>query len=390
MLEIKNIYTMNRDNNKTRLYCDIRENSTNKQIWFEVENQYAKYLCTERCDAFVIGLINYAARNKHDIISAIPATEELLYNINEYLIPSLSKYDKKMYSVKLNIPIAPAVDNIGAVGTGLSCGVDSFHVLAKQYNSKYPALNLTHLCINNVGAFAGGYENYGIQNVIEERYKEAQRVANKLNLPLIKTDSNFAQEFIQFHPYTHTYSSIFAVFCLQKLWKTYFYASSGFTFNDFYLKNNSISDSCHHELLSLSCFSTNKLRLYSEGGAQDRLEKVKDITDFDLAQQHLHVCTELPTNCGQCSKCRRTILELYVLNKLDNFKNVFDVDYFYKHKLEYLFWLYSKYVICKDKINEPTYKAIKKEYNILIKIMAPIWGLRVRLARKINKLMEKK
>ena len=91
-------------------------------------------------------------RKHHDIHCKAPITEELLYNINEYLIPSLTKYDKRLYNVKIIAPVeTEAMQNAGAVGTGVSGGVDSFHAILNNTNGKYKNLQLTHLCINSVG-----------------------------------------------------------------------------------------------------------------------------------------------------------------------------------------------------------------------------------------------
>ena len=80
-------------------------------------------MCYERCDAIVIGLLNYAMRFGHDIKSDVPITEELLYNIETYLIPSLTRYDEDMYNTKIIAPtISDPIKTEGAVGTGISCG----------------------------------------------------------------------------------------------------------------------------------------------------------------------------------------------------------------------------------------------------------------------------
>ena len=90
---------------KSRLVCNTFVNECSKRIYFEVDKEYEKYLCWERCDAFVIGLLSWAMRKHHDIHCKAPITEELLYNINEYLIPSLTKYDKRLYNVKIIAPV---------------------------------------------------------------------------------------------------------------------------------------------------------------------------------------------------------------------------------------------------------------------------------------------
>lgn len=97
-------------------------------VWFEVRREYGKYLCWERSDAFVIGLLSYAMRNGHDITCEAPLGEDLHYQITTYLVKAIAKGDARMYHTR----IMAAVDHNelpcgNAVGTGISCGIDSFH-----------------------------------------------------------------------------------------------------------------------------------------------------------------------------------------------------------------------------------------------------------------------
>lgn len=252
----------------------------------------------------------------------------------------------------------------GAVGTGCSCGVDSFDAIYMHYNTEFLSHNLTHLCINNVGAFANCYHEYGQDKVKDERYKKAQELADELGLPLIKTDSNFMESFEQDHIKTHTFSSIFAVYMLKKLWKTYYYGSSGYDYTSFSLKNIEDIDSAQYELLSLQCLSLRELKIYSEGGEKTRFEKVQDIVNFPYTERYLHVCFLKPYNCGQCSKCRRTLVALDALNKLENYKEVFDISYYKTHKGEYYSWLASLHSY-NDEFAEPVYKVMLERDEFL-------------------------
>jgi bacterioferritin-associated ferredoxin len=329
-----------------------------KNIWFEVENDYKKFLAYERSDAFLIGLIPVAMRTCQDITCTTPVTEELLYQIETYLIPSLVKQSKSLYATKIYSQTAPALPRANGVGTGCSCGVDSMHVIANYYKPKYPHLKLTHLCINSVGSFnecyGGPEEREKVKSICIEKSLE---VARELDLPIIITNSNFYEVIPQVHLYTHTYSSVFAIYALQKLWKVYFYGSSGYDFSMFSLQDSENISCAHYELLSLDCFSLRNFKIYSEGGEKTRYEKVDFIKDFPLAQKYLHVCTTKPSNCGVCPKCMRTILTLYSMNKLSNFKSVFDVNYFEKNKADYLQWLYRQHKN-NDEMNEATYQSL--------------------------------
>lgn len=357
---------------KSRIVYFLTDNDIEKELYFEVDKEYEKYLCYERCDAVLMGILNHAMRTKQDIESKIPATSELLYNIRDILIPSLTKHDINLYSPQINCPIeVSAIENVGAVGTGVSCGVDSFHAIAKHYNSAYKDMNLTHLCMFNVGAFAPCYENYGIEKIKNERYEEAIKVAQQLNLPIILSNSNFAELFPSIHSRTYTYSAAFAIYSMQKFWKIYYFGSCGYDFESFKLKDNSDDDCGHYELLSWQCFSTRKLKVYSEGGAYNRLEKTIYIADNKLAQEHLNVCIKTNINCMKCHKCRRTILTLDSIGKLENFSQVFDLKYYNKNKKSYLKWLYKKF-LRNDEMTRPIYEKMKNTIPFSIKFTASI------------------
>lgn len=334
-------------NNKYYIYCEIVDNNVQKQVfWGGVKKEYEKYLLYERNDAFLVGLLSYAMRTQQDIESKAPISEELLYNLNQYLIPLVTKYGNGLHKVKIYAQTdSSRLECGGYVGASASCGVDSFNTLHNQLHSEYPSMNITHLCMNDVGAYNECYGNEKEQRAIkEERYIKAEEMANEVGLPLIRTESNFAVEFPQNHLLTNTYSSMFSVLCMRKAWRTYYYSSAFHDIGLFSLFDNETKDTSYYDLLTLNCLSTDGIKIYSEGGERTRLEKVQSIVDFEPARKYLHVCIRKNSNCGICEKCRRTLLCIDIAGKLDEFKNVFDIDYYQAHKKDYYEWLYQQYV----------------------------------------------
>lgn len=352
-------------NDKTsRLVFDIDIDEDKKSVWFQVDKEYEKYLCDDRVDAILVGLLSYAMRENHDIESDSFITEEIKYKITNYLIPTLSKYDEKLSNIKINIKTKEAVENAGGIGTGCSCGVDSIHAYLKHCNHENKNFKLTHLCINNVGAFNETYKDEGIEKVRKYRIEKSKEFAKEVKLPLIITDSNFLDEIYQVHSYTHTYSSSFAILCLQKLWKVYYYGSSGYDLSTFNVVNSAEHDPSSYEILSLDCFSTNKLKIYSEGAAENRLEKTKDIYKDKLTKKHLHVCVKKKDNCNVCPKCIRTLLSLYALDaNMNDYKKIFDIDYFNNHIEDYYEWILKEHLWDDKNINEPTYQLLLKKQD---------------------------
>ena len=393
MIKICKQYNVENEN-KVRCYCNIDIDGKEKEIWFEVEKKYEKYLVLDRADAYLIGILNFAMRNNHNIKCEMPVTDELLHNIKEVIIPILSKYSNDLYNIEIDAATIKPLTPGKHIGTGLSCGIDSFYSLHKHFDDAYPSMKLTDVCINNVGAFNECYSDYGMDKTKEERYKTTEKVANEAKINLIKTDSNFYDVINQKHSLSHTYSSVFAIYMLQGYWNKYYYASSGYDFSFFELKDNGKNDCAEYELLSLQYFSTSAIRIYSDGGEKERIEKTKYITDFDLAQKYLHVCVKKSTNCGKCPKCRRTLTALDALGKLQNFSKVFDIKYYESNKKEYYKWLFIQH-LKKDAMNEPTYQMLKKQkkfnkYNMqFILVEMPKYVIKRIIPKKIKTAIKK-
>ena len=165
----------------TTIYCDIYIENEKKTIWFEVSNEYKDYLCLDRADAYLIGLLNFAMRHNYDISCEMPVSEELLYNIRTTLIPSLAKYGRDLHSITINaVPIKNITDGKN-IGTGCSCGIDSFYSISSHIKTEYKNMDLTHLVINNVGSFDYCYSNINKQSVIDERYRSAEELDKELD-----------------------------------------------------------------------------------------------------------------------------------------------------------------------------------------------------------------
>ena len=76
----------------------------------------------------------------------------------------------------------------------------------------------------------------------------------------------------------------------------------------------------------LQCLSTESLQFILSDYAT-RIEKTKVIADDPIANKFLDVCFCF-NNCGKCSKCRRTLVTLDILGKVDNFKESFNIEDF--------------------------------------------------------------
>lgn len=67
-------------------------------------------------------------------------------------------------------------------------------------------------------------------------------------------------------------------------------------------------------------WSTSSQTIVHDARDYHRIDKVRDIVDWDLAMRHLRVCWENPDevyNCGDCEKCVRTMVNLHIVGGLE-------------------------------------------------------------------------
>lgn len=354
--------TIRTENGKSRLESSVSIDNFSGVLWFEVESKFGPYLCHERGDAFLVALLNYAMRNGHDITSEAPIGEDLYYRLSTDLIPALANNSKVLHLTKITAAVDSSIlPNAQAVGTGISCGVDSLHAVAQESNPNFPRHKLTHLAFNNVGSHGAGER---AQKLFDERRALAKKFCEEYHYEYVEGNSNL-QDFIpQSHFLSHTYSSIFSVLALQKLYSVYYYASSGHKYNSFSIKDSEKYDSGLYELLSLNCFSSHSLKIYSEGGEKNRFEKLQSVVKFEPSYKYLNVCVKQFHNCGKCEKCVRTLVAIDALNCLEKYKTVFDINYYKQNRSYY----YTKLVVGtleKNEMYEGVYPLLKNKISFV-------------------------
>ena len=372
---------------KSRLCFKITHKGNIYEAYYEVDSIYKDYLCDERSDGLVVNLLLYAMEHNLNIECEQVMSDKLYYQLTEYLIPLISKHIKKYHKINIisELTSEPLKVNNYAVGASLSCGVDSFYTLLRHLNKKENNYNITHLCFFNAGASgANGGGKARLRYL--ERIDYIKTCSQKLNLPMVCVDTNINEYLAQGHEATHTFRTLAIPLILQKLFNKYYFAS-GFDVSRFCF---SPTDTAKYDLLITQCISNNMVRFYLSGGEVSRIEKVKYISDYDITYDYLNVCTSEISNCCKCDKCRRTILELYALKKLDCYNKIFDIQYFYNHK--HLFFaqmiglgLWQERDDKEDWID--IYKIIKKEISFkdyLFGVMVLIYRIARRKLYKIN------
>ena len=81
-IKIGKPYIENSHNDKVRLCSNIERNGDESVLYYEVEREYRQFLNDDRCDAFVVGLINSCMFDGSDIVCDGVVTEQLLFQLN--------------------------------------------------------------------------------------------------------------------------------------------------------------------------------------------------------------------------------------------------------------------------------------------------------------------
>lgn len=352
-----------------------------KECYFEFEKGYKKYLCPERSDAFVTGLLSSAMELDMDIEFEMPISERLYYQLINYYIPIVSKSNSyyPLYNINLFGPYNDTqIKNEKAVATGCSGGVDSFYTIVKHTNDTITSTHrLTHLVCSSSGTSDNDKER--ILNTFSTTLSDVTKIAKDCNLKAIGCFNNLNEFYVFPYKafnmfYTTTFSSV--CFALQKLISIY-YVNAGDPISKFALDLSTLPhgyDSSIFDIFTVSCINTENLSFYSTGVECVRIEREKFISDFKPAHKNLMVCNSTPffdkpnkfRNCSLCYKDLRTMVDFYAMRKLDNFNEVFDVDNFKRNKVK----LIGKMIALNKKAYVQEMKEEAKKNNVKLPLFS--------------------
>lgn len=363
------------------LHALIRTDETEYDMWYRVEKEYGQYLTAERADAFIVALLPYALSHSLDIESSQVMSAKLYHQLKGYLIPALAKFTKAYHPIELRSRLChDELPNAGAVGTGMSGGVDSYYTILKNYNTENSAYNLTHLTFFNVGSH-GDNGGEKARELFKKRITDAKANAEHLGLPLVIVDSNISEYLMMDHLATHTYRSCSAVLALQKLFAVYLF-SSGHDLTEFCVSSEVCAS---HDILNVHCLATENTDFYLSGLQERRIDKELFLADQKEARERLNVCVVDEHNCSRCEKCLRTMIGLYALGRLDDFSAVFDVEDFKGNLAKRLGFMVGR-------LHKNSYREARDEMRkrkLRIPFMAYVYGAPLYIKESFRPLYEK-
>lgn len=341
------------DNDGVRqLECKIEANylSGEKIIRFSVNRPFEQYLTPEVCDAFLLATLLPAVKYGEDITILGDVSEKLYFNC----VYTISNILQKAYNgCRPNIIAKRTVKNKfdgKGVGCGCSLGIDSLAAIFTHYNTPdVPDYQITHLTFFNVGSHGYKDSKANRKSWLKDMV-EVDEFALKIGLPVVKIESNIWELFPGFNfDQSGNMINMSTVLTMQKLFGKYLYGSN------YPITATHLTDVCsgYFESLMIPISSTESTELIVANADMARSQKTEVVVSNPLSRQSLYVCwKELIVNnnpnhpiskikdkfrnCTRCDKCLRTCMQLDILGKLDYYKDIFDIEYFYKTKDSYL------------------------------------------------------
>jgi hypothetical protein len=286
-------------------------------LWFRVPEQYTQHL-TLQSDAFLIPGLVAGMHFKEDIEVRGTVSPKLAYNLEEYQNLLHFRFPKSISPVEIRYDHLRALaKKPEAVGTTFSGGVDSFFTLWKHLpqNQPIPGFQITH------ALFLLGFD---ILNKDKPRYEALyaryRKALQEINVTLIPIESNLVSMIIPRMKLPHFYGPVLGgvAHLFGNLFKRFYIPSS----KDYWqIKRMAFSSDPTSDPL----LSTETMDIIHHGAAIQRVEKVEAMCGWELPQAQLRVCfsndlNDEMINCSRCEKCVRTMIPIYALGKMDNFK----------------------------------------------------------------------
>lgn len=358
-INIKSIEVVGNAVKATVMFDDVKE-----VITTTIGEKYAKNIVTDRIDAYVWGFMGFAMQLGANIVSDIPISESLFYNLTYHFIPTVSQEREDLNLIKISAPLIKDIETSGEiVATGISCGVDSLYTIMNHTKNDVPASHkINTLVFLNAGSSMKGGDVLRTP-LVRGRLELAEKFAAeyKYNFLFIEPDIHLLiNRYIGCnHVRNHSYMMLFCIYYLQSVVGKYYY-SSGYSYGNFHFGEYLAS----YDLLTFAMATIGKMRFFSTGGDVERLDKTLAIADYVPAQKFLNVCVDDVKNCSKCFKCVRTMLTLDGLNVLDKFGDVFDVEQYRKERFWYLKELYTGAVLKNNIYSKEIYHLFKNEFTL--------------------------
>lgn len=326
------------ETNEWRILCDIECSfSKAKQLWFSVPDEYGDWLTDDVYDAFMVAML-FPAMFYDDNLEIDGCVSELLYDkITHYIQKCEIAHHDYLHEVPVAVKGFDVTKKMGnLVGSGFTAGIDAFSTIYDRFILEEKASHkISALFFFNVGTHGGGTER--ARKKFHTRYEYLKPLTVEWGLPFVPMDSNL----FDFYKFEWEFDAgIFcrntAILVFQKVLSKYYIAydysyweTTHMTETDY----GAVTDLCNDQI-----FGTESLELIVDGAQYRRSEKIERLLNFPPFFKYVNVCVSpraTPENCSGCHKCLRTELALDMINRLDEFKNVFNIERYKTLRFKY-------------------------------------------------------
>jgi len=282
-------------------------NGERKSIWYRLPSEYASSI-TQWCDPYVLAVLFKAMITPADLVVHGKVSPSLLFNLKEFQA-AWHSWLPDHYS---EIEIIPEKEeerhkpnHLNAV-VAFSGGADSCYTAWHYANPKDERL----LHTLQAGVFIHGYDfPPNLRDTFDRAFGKAQILLDSLGMTLIPMTTNLRSSR---QPPVDA-GGAFLASCLMLLQEHY---SAGFIASSYYYAHLVLPFGSNP--LTDRMMSSGTFNIHHDGARVTRIQKLKALSEWPEAMQHLRVCigrkaAERDKNCCYCEKCIRNILEFRAL-----------------------------------------------------------------------------
>lgn len=287
--------------------CSLRQFGADT-IYFKFDKKYKDFIATD-ASPFAAALLIPAMKLGSDLVIDGEISEQLYNGLHEIMAVVLQwNLGLKKISIIVNNVKKDSYDPKEAASF-FSGGVDSFYTYLKNKNSTDQKIKYFIL--------ANGYDiSLSNTKLWDVALGTVQDIAQSEGIELITVESNLRDLIEPILTWNYTHGGCLAALglALRKELNAVYIAST-------YSAEQLFSNGTHPQLDH--CWSTETLKFIHDGTEMSRVGKTKYIAHEPIVLENLRVCylnKRNKFNCGQCEKCIRTMVGLYIAGTLDQSK----------------------------------------------------------------------
>lgn len=273
-------------------------------VYFSFPIKYRIFISKD-ASPFAAALLIPSMRMGQDLIIEDEISQELYYGMHKIMDIMLGW---NIGLKKINIKARKIVEFMGVpkeIGTFFSGGVDSFYTYLSHKNDVEKIKYFILIRGYDIPLKDENLWNVTVQNV--------RNIAREEGIELIEVESNIRPPIDSVMEWDYSHGGCLAAvgLCLRGRFKKIYIPST-------YTKEQNFSWGSH--FLTDKNWSTETLAFVHDGEDCSRVNKViSQVSHSPTALKYLRICylNKGNYNCGNCDKCLRTMINLYVCYKLD-------------------------------------------------------------------------